>query len=73
MTALEARMLLDLEGTTLPWCFNLRYTTPLVDCRVCKFDLILKTSQKEVNHPAHPAEDDEDDHPDRQNHGASRL
>jgi hypothetical protein len=38
-------MTLGLEGTTLQ-CFGLRDTTPLVDCRVCKFDLVLKTSQK---------------------------
>ena len=37
------------------------------------FDLVLKTSQKEVNHPVHPTEDEQDDHPDRQNHGASTL
>jgi hypothetical protein len=28
------------------------------------FDLVLKMSQKEVNHPAHPAKDEQDDHPD---------
>ncbi len=47
MAVLEARMLLGLERTTLPWCFGLRDTTPLIDWRVCKFDLVLKTSQKQ--------------------------
>jgi hypothetical protein len=65
-------MLLGRERTTLPWCFGPRDTTPLVDFRVCKLDLVIKTSPKKVNHPAHPAEDDQYDHPDRQNHGASR-
>jgi hypothetical protein len=44
-TAVLGARTLGLEGTTLPY-FDLSDTTQLVFCRVCKFDLVLKTSQK---------------------------